>query len=468
MTTQFLPHLSRNFLKLLEDSKKHDFIINIDKDINKKEYRVHSIIIETRSTYVQDAISNGLARKENDIFILELPDISVDVFDILISYIYGGIIDLDKKDASDILNLLIACEIFKLKELYDYIQDYLINNYQDWLKQNFALIQQVGSKTSEFTKLQDYWSTTIRKEPKILFNAIDFTTVDKEALLSIYKDEELCMEENELWDRIIHWGKAQNTDFPEDIDKWTAKDFNVLKKTIDDFLPHIRFYEISSEDFCYKIMPYNSLLSNDLYQDLSRYHLVSSWTPKFNRLTPRRKNIPLDSKLINFEQAILISSWIQGNKDNKIQNKFKKNYYDFQLITRGSRDGFTGEIFHKMCDNKGPTITVLRLKNESSILGGYSPIDWDINKRGNFEKTLDSFIFSFIDKETILSRVKEPDNAIYQFDGSNFVDLQLNYTFNSKNGVYYSLRAYEKQIIQNEGNFVVDEYEVFSVTKKSG
>ncbi|CAB4410799.1 unnamed protein product [Rhizophagus irregularis] len=84
MTTQFLPHLSQNFLKLLEDSKKHDFIINIDKDINKKEYRVHSIIIETRSTYVQDAISNGLARKENDIFILELPDISVDVFDILI------------------------------------------------------------------------------------------------------------------------------------------------------------------------------------------------------------------------------------------------------------------------------------------------------------------------------------------------------------------------------------------------
>lgn len=366
------------------------------------------------------------------------------------------------------MNLLIACEIFKLKELYDYIQDYLINNYQDWLKQNFALIQQVSSKTSEFTKLQDYWSTTIRKEPEILFNAIDFTSVDKEALLSIYKDEELCMEENELWDRIIRWGKAQNTDLQEDIDKWTTKDFNILKKTIDDFLPHIRFYEISSSDFCYKIMPYNSLLSNDLYQDLSRYHLVSNWTPKFNRLAPRRKNVTLDSKLINSEQATLISSWIQGNKENTIQNKFKKMYYDFQLITRGSRDGFTGEIFHKMCDNKGPTITVLRLKNESSILGGYSPIDWDTNRRGNFEKTSDSFIFSFTDKETILSRIKEPDNAIYQFDGSNFVDLQLNYTFNSKNGVYYSLRAYEKKIIQNEGNFFVDEYEVFSVTKKSG
>jgi hypothetical protein len=384
------------------------------------------------------------------------------IFFLKFSYIYGGTIDLDKKDASDILNLLMACEIFKLKELYDYIQDYLIKHHQDWLKQNFALIQQVSSKTSEFTKLQNYWSTTIRKEPEILFNAIDFTSVDKEALLSIYKDEELCMEENELWDHIIHWGKAQNTDLPEDINNWTTKDFNILKKTIDDFLPHIRFYEISSEDFCYKIMPYNSLLSNDLYQDLSRFHLVSNWIPKFNCLAPRRTNVSLDSKLINYEQATLISSWIQGNNENKTQSEM---YYDFQLLTRGSRDGFTGEVFHEMCDYKGPTITVLRLKNESAILGGYSPINWDIKKRENFEKTSESFIFGFYDKEPILSRIKHPNDAIYHYDGSNFVDLQLNYTFTDENGVYVNRRAYEKSI-HIEGNFAVDEYEVFRVIKK--
>ncbi|GBB97534.1 hypothetical protein RclHR1_00300013 [Rhizophagus clarus] len=465
MSTQFLPHLSQDLLNLLENKKNHDFIINVDKDNNKKEYRAHSIILGIRSDYVQDAISNGLARKENDVYILELPDISVNVFDVLISYIYGGTINIDKKDASEILNLLIACEIFKLKELYDYIQDYLIRNYQDWLKQNFALIQQVSSKTSEFSKLQNYWSTTIRKEPEILFNANDFTSVDKEALLSIYKDEELCMEENELWNHIIRWSKARNTDLPEDINEWTTNDFNILKKTIDDFLPHIRFYEISSEDFCYNVMPYNSLLSNDLYQDLSRFHLVSNWTPKFNSLTPRRTNVTLDSKLIDREQATLISSWIQGNKENKIQNKFKKMYYDFQLLIRGSRDGFTSEVFHEMCDNKGPTITVMRLKNETSILGGYCPINWDIKRREKFEKAPDSFIFSFLDEEIILSIVKHPDNAIYQFDGSNFVDLQLNYNFTSENGVYYGRRAYEKKI-HNEGNFSVDEYEVFSVIKK--
>ena len=36
--------------------------------------------------------------------------------------------------------------------------------------------------------------------------------------------------------------------------------------------------------------------------------------------------------------------------------------------------GFT-EVFHKMCDNKGPTIIIMRLKGEALILGGYNPIN---------------------------------------------------------------------------------------------
>ena len=172
------------------------------------------------------------------------------------------------------------------------------------------------------------------------------------------------MDEDELWDHIICWGRAQNSELPEEINNWSPNDFNILKKTLDDFIPYIRFYDISSEDFCLKITPYNVILSNDLYQDLLKYYLIPNWQPSFNNLTPRIRNlstpnIPIDSKLINSEQAALISSWIQGNNENKITDKFKKIYYEFQLLTRGSRDGFTSEVFHEICDNKGPTVTVL-------------------------------------------------------------------------------------------------------------
>ncbi|GBB88245.1 hypothetical protein RclHR1_01480010 [Rhizophagus clarus] len=470
MALQFLPHLSQDFTKLLENKKKHDVIINVDKSDNEKKICAHSIVLETRSAYFENAFSNEQTKKENNIFILELPDISSDIFNILIRYIYGGIIDLDNMEASDILNLLNSCEKFKLKELYDYVQDYLIEHHKAWLFQNLILVQQVCFKHSDFTKLQNYWTTTICEQPEILFNANDFTSVGKEALLSICKDESLYMEENELWDHVIRWGKAQNTELPEEVNDWSPSDFNALKKSLENFIPCIRFYDFTSDDFCFKITPYSGIFPNDLYQDLLKYNLVSEWQPKFNILTSRKANlnipnITIDSKLINGEQAALISSWIQGNNESKISNKFRKVYYEFKLLTRGSRDGFTGAIFHKMCDNKGPTITVIRLKDESSILGGYNPINWDVSKGGKYEKITDSFIFNLDNKEIILSRIQNYDNAINQYGGGpNFNDLQLTWTFNVDNGATYNKKAYNKKI-HNEGSFIVSEYEVFGVAR---
>ena len=110
-------------------------------------------------------------------------------FILFFRYIYGGIVNLDNKEAADILNLLVACEKLKLKELYDYFQDYLIEHHQAWLSQNFAFIRQVSFKCSKFTKLQNYWTMAVCEQPEILFNARDFTSIDKEALLSLVLQE---------------------------------------------------------------------------------------------------------------------------------------------------------------------------------------------------------------------------------------------------------------------------------------
>ena len=83
MTTQFLSHLSQDLTKLFESKKNYDFVINVDKNDNKEEFCVHSIILETRSSHFENALSNGTARKENNLFILDLPDVSANVFNIL-------------------------------------------------------------------------------------------------------------------------------------------------------------------------------------------------------------------------------------------------------------------------------------------------------------------------------------------------------------------------------------------------
>src|SRR4051794_20009159 len=73
-STQFLPYLLQDLTKLLENKKNHDIIINVGKNDSKKEFYAHSIILETRSAYFEDALSNnGLTKNENDIFILDFP-----------------------------------------------------------------------------------------------------------------------------------------------------------------------------------------------------------------------------------------------------------------------------------------------------------------------------------------------------------------------------------------------------------
>ncbi|EXX70721.1 hypothetical protein RirG_084880 [Rhizophagus irregularis DAOM 197198w] len=181
MVTQFLPYLSQDLTEL--NKKNYDFIIKVGNNDNGKEFCAHSIILETRSTYFEDALSNGKARKVNNNFILDIPDISVNLFNILIR-------------GCRYFEPFNGCEKLKLKELYDYIQDYLIEHRQTWLFQNLFLIQQVSFKYSDFTKLQNYWTTTICEQSEILFNATNFTSVGKEGLLSI------CKNKNGVWKKM--------------------------------------------------------------------------------------------------------------------------------------------------------------------------------------------------------------------------------------------------------------------------
>jgi hypothetical protein len=58
-------------------------------------------------------------------------------------------------------------------------------------------------------------------------------------------------------------------------------------------------------------------------------------------------------------------------------------------------DGDAG-VFHKQCDNQGPTITVLKT-GAGKILGGYNELDWQSsipNSNSNYLGSYGSFLFS--------------------------------------------------------------------------
>ena len=45
-----------------------------------------------------------------------------------------------------------------------------------------------------------------------------------------------------------------------------------------------------------------------------------------------------------------------------------------QLLMRASRDGFQAQTFHSKCDNKGPTVTIV--KSGNNIFGGFTETSW--------------------------------------------------------------------------------------------
>ena len=64
---------------------------------------------------------------------------------------------------------------------------------------------------------------------------------------------------------------------------------------------------------------------------------------------------------------------------------------NLKLLYRGSKDGFTKNIFHEKCNNKGPTVTLIQNKR-GDIFGGFTSISWSNKEEEILDK--DSFIFS--------------------------------------------------------------------------
>ena len=145
--------------------------------------------------------------------------------------------------------------------------------------------------------------------------------------------------------------------------------------------------------------------------------------------------------------------------------------YKFELLLRGSRDGFTPKKFHELCDGKPNTVTFIKVKGAEEIIGGYNPLEWESSS--GYGKTKDSFIFSFKNKnikDAVISNIKNPDYALLYhsqhgpFFGDDIVIWSKN-QFTDYDTVRYKKDYYEKKIRDTEDKFSIEDYEVFQIMK---
>ncbi|CAB4412213.1 unnamed protein product [Rhizophagus irregularis] len=480
MTTQFFSKLSQNYIELLKDDEYYDITIEVGEDPNVKIFRAHMNILCYRSPHLRRILASNKKNNDNVLTHIKLPNISSGIFQNILEYIYGGILSLNEHDTSDFLKILAAADELHLQELVNYLQKFLIENKSEWIMQNFGFTQQISSTSNNLLELQEFCTKLMAQSPEKILKSFNFTSLSEKSLISLIKRDDLQMKEVEVWEHVLEWGLAKNPTLIPDPKTWTDDDFKKMENTLEHCLPLIRFFSLSSKEFL-KVRPYEKLLNNQLYEDILNSHMDPDIEPTDNILPPRNIKVEriIDSKFVDLVLVSAVSRWI--NKTIIIINgKFdhlRELYlpYKFELLLRGSRDGFTPKKFHELCDGKPNTVTFIKVKETGEIIGGYNPITWksiDYCKG----KTKDSFIFSFKNKnikDAIFSNVRDTgaDFAVCycQADGPFFGrDIIIRASNESTNydTSYCGKLHYEKMIRDTGNKFQIEDYEVFQIIKR--
>ncbi|EXX56251.1 uncharacterized protein OCT59_003178 [Rhizophagus irregularis] len=344
----------KNLYKNLEKDNNNDY--NVIIKVDQKNFKAHSVILKLRSEYFHNLINNELAKKMvkfSKKLTLEVSDINSNVFASCLKYIYTGKFSLQEDD--DVMfDLFIAADNLKLIDMVDYLQKFFIENKSYWIENNLIGVYQTTLNHESRKKLQTYCEGIIEKDPELIFISDLFHTLKKTILLNLIKRDDISLPEFEIWYYLVTWVHEQEPPIDRDLQKWDSSDTIKFKERIGDFVPYIRFFAITSEDYYICVRPYKDVLPEKLVEQLEEYYLTKKTSPPPDALPPRemkeknpnwlkrrhsmgkqppglqRKNtlakppvvvqprIRTVSKIINNQKIKRISRWIDGNESNEL------------------------------------------------------------------------------------------------------------------------------------------------------
>jgi hypothetical protein len=149
---------------------------------------------------------------------------------------------------------------------------------------------------------------------------------------------------------------------------------------------------------------------------------------------------------------------------------------ELKLLYRASRDGFDATDFHRLCDGKGPTVTVLQTPS-GSVFGGYASASW-LSDHCRYVTAPGSFLFTLRNTRSLPPRVfasTDPQHTIGcdwrwgpTFCSLNAYNLCVGSQANANSkslsilGASYALPAgCTDDLLAGTRQFYVSEWEVF-------
>ncbi|GBB93713.1 hypothetical protein RclHR1_02220008 [Rhizophagus clarus] len=432
------------------NAEYYNVIIQVGENQDTKEFYAHSDILRARSQYFKNIIPADVLKK-NIMFTINEPKITPANFEIILKYIYTGYLDL--QIGADKLGLLIACVDLLFKELVEYLQSHYIYN-SNWIKQNSVTILNSIFNLPDCKQLKDNCVESICRNPLPIFNSNDFLSLDKDILYHLLEQDDFPLRLNKeiiIWDYLIKWGIKQTPKLKNNQDEWIDENYEDLKDTLSNFIPLIKFNNITPEDFYDKVRPYKIIIPNNIYDEIMKYYLVEQ---------PQSYTI-YSSKIIKPNFINMIANWID-KKELSYPSIFIRteddSIYKFNLIYRGSRDGINNKSFYDKYSHRVECLFLIKVHKLDKIFGGYSTVGFNIHQYYN--NLLDNFIFSFENNYDCQSMsVIRPTNDIHAYYSSGYFTSYCNAWYINDQFLYVNT-SYGCHAI-----YEIEEIETYVVTK---
>ena len=143
---------------------------------------------------------------------------------------------------------------------------------------------------------------------------------------------------------------------------------------------------------------------------------------------------------------------------------FKKEIKYFKLLFQLSKDGEDIQNFHKKCDSKNFTVTLV-ITDHNKIFGGFTESAWDQSEKRKYGNK--GFLFSINNKE-----IYYPKNESYiycsKWCGPNFsngfrINLKTGLDLTDTTYYYSKVDKKKKSILAGEKHFFIKDYVVYQI-----
>ncbi|KAG0259769.1 hypothetical protein BG011_002380 [Mortierella polycephala] len=191
----------------------------------------------------------------------------------------------------------------------------------------------------------------------------------------------------------------------------------------------------------------------------------------------QRSNTHPGTTLPSFEPLSTSPHNFQQHQPTLVKSQLPQSKLTLQY--RATRDGFDAASFHLACDQRGPTLTVVRTDN-GAVFGGFNSSSWSSHPSGVYSTSRTNFLFTLKSRdcptrENVLFSIKGNGNAAaynkadygptFGVGHDLFLGTNCNLTCLSSSTLsssYHAPGAYASTLA-GSSFFRVQEYEVFLV-----